>query len=170
MRTFVWLGLLLASSSVNLVDKEYQIPAGDWRYVAVSLGPRPALLAADVEVEAGAADIQAAVTRKEDLDRIGRGMPRRALAMAAPDSSARLRYYARTPGDYAVVVENRDPNRATTVRVRMWVDFGAGQALAPTELSPRRRLAVAAISLAAFFGIVGWSARRIWGHIRARAV
>jgi hypothetical protein len=109
--------------------------------------------------------------RNQDLDRVRRGMPRRALAITAPDSFARLRYYTRTPGDYAVVVENRDPDHEATVRVRVWVDFGAGQAMETTQLSPRRRLAVVAISLAVFFGIAGWSGRRLLAGIRrGRAV
>lgn len=71
----------------------------------------------------------------------------------------------RTPGDYAVVVENRDTDSEAEVRVRVWLEFGADRGMQVTQLSPHRRLAVILISFAFFFGIVTWSARRLLRNI-----
>ena len=165
MKLLFCLGLMLSAPSAELVDEIYRIPAGDWRYVAVSLHQQPALLAADIRSTDGARDIRAALVPMEDLDRARKGWPRGALAETDSGASCRLRYYARAPGDYAVVVENRDSDREAAVRVRVWLDFGAVREMEVTQISPRRRLAVILISFAFFFGIVTWSARRLLQHI-----
>lgn len=156
-----WMCLLLASAVTELVDDVYRVPADEWRYVEVSLRQRPALLAADVEARPEGGDIRVSLVRGENLHRDETRRPHGALAIAEPGRAGRLRYYVRAPGDYAVVVENRDPDREASVRIRVWLDFGAGRGMQVTQLSPRRRIAVVLASWAAFLGIATWSARRL---------
>jgi hypothetical protein len=169
MRTLAWLCLLLSSTTTTeLVDEVYRIPADEWRYIEIGLRQRPALLAADVDAGAGSREIRVALVQSEDLVRGGGARPHGALAVTDAGVSGKLRYYVRTPGDYAVVVENLDSKREANVNVRVWLDFGAGRGMEVTQLSPRRRTGVIAISFALFFGIVTWSARRLLTNIRRR--
>ena len=48
-----WILLLAASTSVDLVNEVYQIPASEWRYVELSLNQQPALVRAEFRVEDG---------------------------------------------------------------------------------------------------------------------
>ena len=165
MSPLVWLCLLLSTTTADLVDEMYQIPAGDWRYVEVSLHQQPALLAADVHAEDGGQQIRAALVPMEDLDRTQKGWPRGALTETDSGPVGHLRYYVRTPGDYAVVVENRDSESHAEVRVRVWLDFAADRGMQVTQLSSHRRLVVILVSFAFFFGVVSWSARKLLRNI-----
>lgn len=156
-----WLCLLLAASSVNLVDETYRIPANEWRYVEVSLKQRPALLSASLEAQGGSDEVRVALLRREDLERLRGDRAHGVLAATGPGDSGRLEYYLRGPGNYDVVIDNRSGDAPATVHLRVWLDFGWIPGPAVTLLSPRRQFTVIAISFAVFFGIVSWSARRL---------
>ena len=161
MIPLAWVCLLLLPTTTELVDEVYHVPADEWRYIEVSLRQHPALLAADVEALEAGREIRVALVRSEDLDRDRNGRPHGALAFSELGRSTHLRYYVRTPGDYAVVVENRDADRETAVRMKVWLDFGAGRGMEVTQLSPLRRLTVVLTSCAVLIGFVTWSARRL---------
>ena len=165
MIAFVWLCLLVSPSSVELVDEVYRVPANEWRYVEVSLRQQPALLSAELDWQAGSRDVRAALLRREDLDRLRQDHPYGVLAATSPGPSGRFHYYVRDPGDYAVVLDNRDSDRPATVRLRVWLDFAGPPGYGQT-LSPQRRLGVILVSFALFFGIVTWSARRLLQNVR----
>ncbi|HTX35528.1 MAG TPA: hypothetical protein VME43_10910, partial [Bryobacteraceae bacterium] len=59
-----------------------------------------------------------------------------------------------------LVVENRGPTEAV-VHMRVLLDFGGRQSLTVTQISPLRRAVVVTLSLAVFFAIVTYSARRL---------
>ncbi len=158
--------LLLASSSVDLVDETYRIPANEWRYVELSLKQRPALLTASIEAGEGSDEIRVALLRRDDLDRLRGDRAHGVLAAMEPRDSGKLQFYLRDRGDYAVVLDNREGNVPATLHLRVWLDFGWNPGPAVTYLSPRRQFAVIAISFAVFFGIVSWSARRLLKGIR----
>jgi hypothetical protein len=169
MIPFALLCLLLSSATTELVNEVYRVPADEWRYVEIGLKQQPALLAADVEAVEGDREIRLALVRSEDLDRGRNGRPHGALALTEPGHTAHLRYFVRAPGVYAVVVENRDAEREASVRMRVWLDFGAGRGMEVTQLSPHRRSIVVLISCASFIGIVAWSARRLLKGMRRDA-
>ncbi len=160
MSGLAWLGLLLVSSSVDLVDETYRIPANEWRYVELSLKQRPALLTASMDASEGAADVRMALLGGADLERLREDRAHGVLAATGSDSG-RLQFYLRDLGNYAVVLDNRDGTASATVHLRVTLDFGWKPGPAVTVLSPRRQLTVIAISFAVFFGIVTWSARRL---------
>jgi hypothetical protein len=163
---FVWLCLLAPSTSVDLVDEIYRIPANEWRYVEVSLRQQPALLSADLESQAGSREVRAALLRREDLNRLRNDHPYGVLASTSPGPMGRLRYYIQDPGDYAVVLDNRESDAPATVRLRVWLDFAGPPGHDSQGLSPRRRVTVILVSFAVFFGIVTWSARRLLQNVR----
>jgi hypothetical protein len=67
------------------------------------------------------------------------------------------------------VVDNRDA-RPAAVHLRISLEFGASPGPAVTRLSSRRQLTVILISFAVFFGIVTFSARRLWRAIKSPPV
>ncbi len=161
MTAFLWLFLLLGSSSVDLVDDLYQIPAGDWRYVDVTLRQRPALLGADAVSSSGGKDVRVALLPRREMERLRQDRAHSVLASTTPGESGHLRYYLRDPGRYALVLDNRDNDKPAAVHLRAWLDFGAAGGPQATYLSPRRQLTVILISFAVFFAIATWSARRL---------
>ena len=160
------LFLVASSHSVDLVDEPYQIPANEWRYVEVSLKQQPALVSADFRVKSGSRNVRLALLHREDLQRLREDRPHGWLAETPTGDSGRLRYRVRYPGDYALIVDNRDGDSPARIDLKVSLIFGAGHAPEVTQLSPGRQLAVILVSFAAFFGIVMWSARRLLRNIK----
>jgi hypothetical protein len=153
--------LLAAPNSVELVDEVYQIPAHQWRYVDFTLKQQPALVSATFQVLTGSGQARIALMRSQDLERLRGGQPHGVMAVTRLASSGNLSYYVHWPDDYALVVDNHAA-QPSAVHLRISLEFGSGEGPAVTRLSPRRQLAVILISFAVFFGIVSFSARRLW--------
>jgi hypothetical protein len=103
--------------------------------------------------------------RRTDLDRLREGAPQSVIDVTATAASGSLKPHVRGPGDFVIVVDNRGDAPAR-VHLRIHLDFAVGGGSEVTQLSPRRQLAVVLISFVVFFGIVGWSARRLLRGIR----
>jgi hypothetical protein len=162
MPLFASILLLAASSSLELVDHTYQIPANDWSFFDLGLMQRSALVQAGFAVEAGP-PVQLLLMEQADLERLNRGEPHGMVLSTAVGPAGRLEVRLGKPGDYVVVVENRS-GRVETSKVRLRVSIYFAQA---TLLSPQRQLTVVAISFAVFFGIVTYSARRLWRAVKS---
>ena len=156
--------LLAASTSVELVDEVYHIPAAEWRYVELGLKQKPALVWAAYQVESGSREVRLAIMRREDLDRLREGLPQNVIDLTQTGSSGVLKPHVRGPGDFVIVVDNRGDTPAK-VHLRVHLDFAVSR-LEITQLSRKRQLVVILISFAVFFGIVGWSVRRLLREIR----
>jgi hypothetical protein len=153
--------LLAAPASVELVDEVYQIPASQWRYVDLTLKQQPALVSATFQVLTGSQQARIALMRGQDLERLRAGQPHGVLAVTPLASSGNLSYYVHWPDDYAIVVDNRAA-QPSAVHLRISLEFGRAPGPAVTRLSRPRQLTVILISVAVFFGIVTFSARRLW--------
>jgi hypothetical protein len=159
--------LLAAATRLELVDEILRIPAGDWRYVELGLKQQAAFVAADFEVQSGSQLVKLELMRREDLDRLRTDRPNGVIAATAAAASGRLLYHVRVPGDYVVVIDNRNAGGQEAVaRLRVALDFGARPGPQVTRLSPQRQFTVILISFAVFFGIVTYSARRLLRGIR----
>jgi hypothetical protein len=159
--------LVAAATRLELVDEVLRIPAGDWRYVELGLKQQAAFVAADFEVQSGSQPVKIELMRHEDLDRLRSDRPNGVIAATALAASGRLLYRVRVPGDYVVVIDNRNANgREAIARLRVVLDFGARPGPQVTRLSPQRQFTVILISFAVFFGIVTYSARRLLRGIR----
>jgi hypothetical protein len=166
MAPLAWILWLAASTSVELVDDVYQIPANEWRYVEVGVR-QPVTVSASYRVAVRGAAMRLALMRREDLERLRNEQPHGVLAATVFGLSGNLRYRARSPGDYVVLVDNRGQQaRGGAVQLRVWLDFGGGHAPEVTQISPRRQLVVIALSFAVFFGIVTYSARRLLAAVK----
>jgi hypothetical protein len=169
MISLACLFLLAASSHLELFDEVYTIPAGEWRYVPVTLNQPPVLLSARFEVRSGSSDIRLALLRSADLRRLRRDEPHGLLSVTGTGSNGILQYPIQEPGDYALVVDNRaspglSPQPAT-VHLAVSLDFRRTGPVVGA-LSGERRLAVIAISFVGFFLIAGFSARRLLRAMR----
>ena len=157
--------LLAAPTSVELVDEVYQIPASQWRYVDLTLKQQPALVSATFQVLTGSQQARIALMRGQDLERLRGGQLNGVLVVTPLASSGHLSYYASSPDDYAVVVDNHAA-QSSAVHLRISLEFGGAPGPAVTRLSRPRQLAVILISFAFFFGIVTFSARRLWRAVK----
>lgn len=158
----VALLLLAASTHVDLVDEDFHIPAGEWRYVELGLRQKAAMVAADVQVRTGSHQLRLALMRQEDLERLRQGRPNGVLASTEPGTAGHLRHSVRVPGDYVLLIDNRaSPGQAANAHLRITLDFGVPAGSAVTQLPLRRQITVIAISFAVFFAIAGYSARRL---------
>lgn len=167
MTLLAGLFLLAASGRVELVDQVFDIPAAVWRYVdEIALKQTPVLLDCDFESLTRGPGLRVALLSRADLDRLRGGHPHGFIAASPPLPQGRLEYLVRTPGEYAIVVDNRD-GPAVQVRLRVSLDFSSRGETQVRYLSRDRQLAVIVISFAVFFGIVFYSARRLLRAIRS---
>ena len=159
----VWTAsiLLLAASTASEFTNEVEtVPAGDWKYIEIPLHQKSARILASYEVLSDAGHVRMALMLREDLERMSPDLPGSILATP----QGRRGYFAdavRRVGDYVVVLDNQEGRQAARVRLRVSLDFGAGRESEVGRLTPRRQFTVVAISCAAFFGIVAFSARRL---------
>ena len=152
-----------------LVDEVYPIPAGEWHFVPIDLKQRPATVTATFDAPSGAGRIRLALVSRADLEHLWRGLPQGALEIVGPANSGSLRHAIRSPGEYAIVVDNQlGDGKTPLVRLRIWLDFGVPPGPNVTILSPARRLAIAAISLAIFFAIAFFAGRKLLAAFAAR--
>ena len=157
--------VLAFASAGELVNQVYTIPADEWRYVDLGVGQRPALVEAEYEVRAGSDQVRLAVMRRDDLEHLREGLAHGVVEATEPGRSGKLTCQVRPPGEYVVVVDNRD-DRAAVVRLRIRLDFPPAAGSLPERLSPQRRLTVILVSFAAFFAIVTWSGRKLLPPVR----
>lgn len=163
MVPLAWILTLAAVTRVDLVNQVYSIPADKWHYVDVHLKQQPAMVLAHYDSPDSHA-VRLALMRRVDMENLFEGLPYGVIAESGPGSSGTLRAQV-APGDYVVVVDNRESNgRNATVHLRVWIDFSKAPSL--TQISPQRQLLVIVISFAVFFAIAGYSMRKLWRAIK----
>lgn len=158
------LGLLLllaAAQRLELVDQDYQIPANDWRYVPVILKQQTAAVIASYTASGASEEIRAVLVTTEDIERLRQDRPHGFLIATTPASSGRFRFHVPTPGEYAILLDNRGEHPAR-VHLRVALDFSGLPEPRVRYLSKERQLTVIAVSFLVFFGIVAYSGRRLW--------
>jgi hypothetical protein len=161
MPLLAWMLLFAAPSSVELVNQTFLIPANDWRFVDLGLRQRPAQIQAEFDVQSGP-PVRLLLMERPELDRLNRGETHAVVASTRVEAGGHMQLRTSKPADYVVVVENRSGEiGAANVRLRVAVDF-----VEATQISPQRQLTVIAISFTVFFGIAGYSARRLWRVVR----
>jgi hypothetical protein len=165
MVAFAWM-VLLAASGRELVDEVHQVPAGDWKFKEIHLRQEPARISASYDVLEGSTKVRLALMLHEDLERMNEELPG-SIAATGEGRSGHFADTMRRRGDYVVVLDNQDGKQASTVHLRVWLDFAPGHGTEARRLSPRRQLTVVSISSAVFFGIVTFSARRLWRAVKS---
>jgi hypothetical protein len=160
----IWLAMLwmlsAASPSGEITHQTYSIPANEWRYVEVQL-PGPARLTAEYHSVIDGDDIRVMVVRDEDLALLRDERQNSFIAESQPGPSGSLECYLPEPGRYAVVVDNREGERAASVALRVKLDSAR-----VTFLPRKRQLIVILASFGFFFALVTWSARKLISGMR----
>lgn len=159
MLPFVLL-LFAAATRIQLVDEPFDIPAQDWRYVEeLGLHQRVATLIASFRVQSGGA-VRLLLMTRDDMERMSAAKPHEVMNSSGPALSDRLHWTVPQPGDYVLVVDNRANAAPAHVHLSVWLDFPLA-----TGISPQRQLTVILLSFLFFFGVVTWSARKLWKGI-----
>jgi hypothetical protein len=160
----IWLAMLwmlsAASPGGEITHRNYSIPANEWRYVEVPL-PGPARLTAEYHSVMDGDDIRVMVVRDEDLALLRAEKSIGFIAEAQPGPSGTLECYLPEPGRYAVVVDNREGERAASIS--LWVKLDSARV---TFLPRKRQLIVILASFGFFFAVVTWSARKLLSGLR----
>lgn len=151
--------LLAAFARVDLIDETFEIPASDWRYVPRPVTREPALVDCVFESNRADAQVRVVLLRGADLDQWRRGRDHEELATTPVGPRGILRLPAHDPDTY-VAIENRG-SRPARVRLRVYLEQPNVR-----YLSRGRQVTVVLISLAVFFGIVSFSARKLLRAIR----
>jgi hypothetical protein len=164
MRWIALLWLLAASPQdmrQTLMDEVYTIPASDWRYVPVVLKQPPVTLECEFKVLSGGA-VKVGLVNGQGLAAMRQGRRHDTLATTSFVNGGRLTYGVLEPDEYAVIVDNGLEGRgAAQVQLRVALEFPGRQQAQVRQLSPARRVVVAAISLAIFLGIVTYAGKRL---------
>jgi hypothetical protein len=160
MIAFAWMVLLAASTGSEVVDEVHRIPAGDWKFREIHL-QKSARISAGYQVLEGPGRVRLALMLREDLERMREDLPGSIAVTGAGRSGYFVDSVSRR-GEYVVVLDNQSGRQAATVHLRIWLDFAPGRGAEARVLSPRRQLTVVALSFAVFFGIVTFSAHRLW--------
>jgi len=159
----VLLLLLFAADSQTLFDEVVEVPPAEWRWVQVGLKQLPVTIEYEFHVLSGDGAVRAVLVNQEGLDDLKKG-DREPLGSGAFQKQASFSRLIGVPDEYAVVIENRGPARAS-VRLRVSLDFSERR-VQVRYLSPQRRWAVIGISASVFFGIVLFSARKLLSAMR----
>lgn len=161
MIALAWLALLAASTSVDLVDEVYHIPAAEWKYVEINLRQQPAVVNAEYKVISGG-QARIALMTLADLEHFRNDLAHGVLAVTQVANSGSLHFRVRQPSDYVLVVDNRaDTKHAASVHLRVGLDFGAPAGPTITTISRERQLSVILLSFLFFFTVVTYSARKL---------
>jgi hypothetical protein len=123
----------------------------------------PVTIEYEFHVISGDGAIRAALVNLEGLDALKKG-DREPLGSGAFQKQGNVSHLIGVPDEYAVVIENRGPGRAS-VRLRVSLDFSERR-VQVRYLSSERRWAVIVISTSVFLAIVLISARKLLGAMR----
>ncbi|MEO8592077.1 MAG: hypothetical protein ABI759_02040 [Candidatus Solibacter sp.] len=167
MRFFAFLALLAASTSVDLVDENYEIAHSEWKYVEVNLRQKPALVTANFRVDSGSNKVRMALLTRANLENLRDELPHGVLAVTQSGRQGGFSFRVRQPGDYVIVVDNRASEaQAANVHLHISLDFADQGIPIVTGISRPRQFAVIAASFLFFFGIVTFAARRLMAAIK----
>jgi hypothetical protein len=159
----LWTGPAAGAQRVDLVDEVYNVPAHEWRYLDFTLKQLPVAIAAEYDVIGGnGSDVRLLLVHLPDARRVRERHLNAPLIATPPSVHGKLNHHLRVAGDYVVVIDNRSGAAPAPVHLRVNLNFGP----VITYLSPQRRLTVIVVSFIVFFGIVGWSARRLMRAMR----
>ena len=150
--------LLAAATSRLMLDDMIEVPPAEWRYVDIEAKEPMAVVNCEYQVVSENSPVRAVWIPRANLESFRAGRRGAILAATPYGMEGKLRHVAPNPGDYAMVLENQPGSRGRAkVKVRVWIE----SAVSPTELTPRRRLAVILISVVVFFAMVSFSAFKL---------
>ncbi|MFB3826060.1 MAG: hypothetical protein ACE15B_04790 [Bryobacteraceae bacterium] len=160
--------LAAAATQVELADETFNVPAAEWRYIELDLKQQPVTVVCRYSTLAPSREVRVALLRREDLDRMREERPHGVLATVPRAAHGLLRHTVTSPGEYAVVIDNRAAKGEARVHLRVALDFAHPNQPAVRYVSPVRRMTVIALSVAFFFAVVLYSGRKLLRGARHR--
>jgi hypothetical protein len=155
------LVLLVAPSQVVLLDEKIHVPAQESYAADISLVQRPALVDCSYEVLGNARrGVRLAMLSRAHLERFHSGLEHEVLAASPYQRSGHFQFDVRTPGEYALLVDNRSEAQAADVALKVTLVFHDPSAPPPVVLSQRRRFTIIALSVAFFLATAGYAVSR----------
>ena len=159
--TFLALVLLVASNQVLLLDEKIHVSAQESYAADISLEQRPALVDCFFQVLGNAQrGVRLALLSRAHLERFQSGLEHEVLAATPYQTSGHFQFDVRTPGEYALLVDNRSAAQAVNVVLKVTLEFHDPSAPQPVVLSESRRLTIVALSLAFFLATAGYAVSR----------
>ena len=156
-------GILLASQlgagqPAILRDDVNVVPPGEWRYdIFVLKDQLPATVDCTFVVGSpGRARVE--LMTRDNLQSMLHGGEYESIVES---ESGRLVREIGLPGEYALVVRNKEKQREARVALRLSLDFSGRAPVKARYLSPERKLAVVLISFFGFLGIITLSTRKV---------
>ena len=151
--------LLLAVGPARvLFEGELTVPRSRARGIPVPI-QRPTYLHGKYEVRTTGARVRVTLLTADAVRAFQEGQAYEMLAATPYGGTGELRFLVMRPGDYFMLVDNRlDERTSLTVHA---VVTGAEDPSLPGTLPVSRRRWIAAISLALFAAVAGWSGRRL---------
>ena len=137
--------LTASAGRLTLLEETFQLAPGELRGLNLALRQRPAVI--DIEFRSMRDKAPVSVGLQAPQGAAG-APPRRFVRLVRDQVSGSIRYPARLPGDYRVVVENpRRNGPAATVNLRVELGFEEAGTLRSETLPPERRRLVVTLSL-----------------------
>jgi hypothetical protein len=154
-----------AADRVTLFEEMVKLPSSQWRALTVTLKQRPATVEVDYTVVRGNPGVRAILMSRIEVERFREGKSPRVLSTTSANRDGKLRYLVTRPGDYVVLLDNRQERRGgSTVQLKIGLAYDREHvSFEPGRLPDGRRRVVVAVSLLGFVLVGGWSGWRLWG-------
>lgn len=149
--------LLAAPERVVLMNETVRVPAGEWRPFPISLKERGAMLDCRFAVERGGEGVRVALLPWGEVGRLRERRGHHLIFSTGYDRTGAFRFALDTPGEYALVVDNRLAEAgAADVRIRVSL-FRAVARSQGIPLPPERRAAIVTITSVVFLSALAWA-------------
>lgn len=158
-------GILATAAPPTDAGHPIRLEPGDFRWVPFTVRQVPSQVDCSYEVTQGDASVHVELLPMSEFRAFSRGRDHDTMAATPKARTGEFRRIIDQRGQYAVVIENARGARPATILLRVQTNVNPGADVART-LSPRRRLAVIAISFAFFFVTVAWSGRKLFRAMR----
>jgi hypothetical protein len=159
------IALLLAATGSQDGVQPFRLAPGDFRWVPFTVRQTPSEVDCHFEVLSGNPSVHLELLPMTEFRLFDRGQEHDTMAVTPEGRQGDFRRIIDSRGQYAVVVQNARGAPPATVVLRVRTNLNPGADVART-LSPRRRLAVIALSFAFFFVTIVWSGRKLLRSMR----
>lgn len=146
----------LPAARITVIDEEIEVPARSVQAMNVSLRQKRAVI--EIRHNLGQVQGRPAVLLRTPVRAPGGRME---FLLVPPAGEATFRFPARAPGEYAVLVDNRQGSQPTRVALEVDLIFGQPGAAEPALLPGSRRAAVVAVSVLFLLGVGYFSGRKL---------
>ena len=167
MRLTVFMILFAVSALAATAQTDGQmfvLPGGDYRWVPLAVRQVPVQVEVSFEVSEGGPTVHMELVPEAAFRPMQRGRAHETIGGTGDSRSGTLRQVVKQPGNYRVVIANK--NGADPATVRWVISTDLSPEPVSRELSPKRRVATMFVSFVLFFAMVGYSGWRLKNAIR----